>query len=329
MHDPYEEIMDVGQPVPVVSWELGSTVASAGDSVSFKGKYYTDKDHTPDHAEVWALVTKAETAAATLKLTPNYSYTKSVSLTDTVRNSILDTYAHSRATWNGHEYELNAKFPTSSTLKSISWGNISTWDQATFDSYYPASFQEEFVSDVIKTLTKDSTYYADLRSVYINYDFTEDQINGVVAKYPQLNTNGELNNLSDLKNRSDIWYVNESKVVGKYYTEVVNGVTIYHEVALDYAGSETLYDVYDSSPWVFSRYDDNVGGTVTAVRSQYMPLFKDLISLIPFTDWIYDTSEKAYAVSFSRAYTLGLTFRVIDTVGNIGRTTDVLSVSLN
>lgn len=111
---------------------------------------------------------------------------------------------------------------------------------------------------------------------------------------------------------------------------MVNGTTVYHEVPLDYSASGVnLYDVYDSSPWVFSRYDDNVGGTVTAVRSEYMPVFKSLISLIPFTDWIYDTSEKAYAVTFGRTYTLGLTFRVIDTVGNVGKTTDSLSVTLN
>lgn len=83
-------------------------------------------------------------------------------------------------------------------------------------------------------------------------------------------------------------------MVGKYYITVENGVTVYHEIGLDEQAPEgvTLYDVYESSPWVFCRYDDNVGGPVTAVRSNYMPLFKDLISTIPFTAWIYNSVEK-------------------------------------
>ena len=68
MHDPYGDIMKVGQSLPTVSWELGSSVATAGDSVSFKGKYYTDSEHTPDHSEVWALVAQSESAEATLSL---------------------------------------------------------------------------------------------------------------------------------------------------------------------------------------------------------------------------------------------------------------------
>ena len=74
--------------------------------------------------------------------------------------------------------------------------------------------------------------------------------------------------------------------------------------------SKTYYDVYKSSPWVFCRYDDNTGGVVTAVRDEYMLVFKDLISLIPFTDW-----------DFSRKYSLNLVFKVFDTEGHCGYTT--------
>ena len=116
-----------------------------------------------------------------------------------------------------------------------------------------------------------------------------------------------------------------------YPFTVENGVTVYHEIGLDEQAPEcvTLYDVYESSPWVFCRYDDNVGGPVTAVRSNYMPLFKDLISLIPFTSWIYDSAEKVYTVNYARSYTLGVTFKVVDTVGNVGYTTDKMEVTLN
>lgn len=68
-NDPFSDIMDAGQPVPTVSWSVGSTVAAAGDSIEISGKYYTDKDHTPDHSEVWETVVLNETAAATVGLT--------------------------------------------------------------------------------------------------------------------------------------------------------------------------------------------------------------------------------------------------------------------
>ena len=32
-NDPFSDIMDAGQPVPTVTWSVGSTVAAAGDSI--------------------------------------------------------------------------------------------------------------------------------------------------------------------------------------------------------------------------------------------------------------------------------------------------------
>lgn len=140
---------------------------------------------------------QTESAAATLKLTSSLAYTLTVANVDTVRASqVIATYPHSQAVFNGYEFELNAKFPTSQTLKSLTWANIGTWDQAKFDQYFPEGFEEEFTAKVIDYLTKDSLYYNDLRHVYVNYEFSVDQINSVIAKYPQLNTNGELNCLA-------------------------------------------------------------------------------------------------------------------------------------
>ena len=341
MHDPYGDIMEAGPSLPTVSWELESTVVNAGDSVAFKGKYYSDADHTPDHSEVFALVSQSESAAVTLKLTSSYAYTQTVTSSDTIRMSqLVASYPHSMATWNGHEFEVNVKFPTSQTLKTLSWSNISEWDQTAeerFNSYYPETFKSDFLNTVITTLTQDSTYYNDLRHVYVNYEFTLDQINSVISKYPSLNANGELSQLllTDTGEKSDIWPADiddsEENIVGKYYIEQVDGVGVYREVPVDYVAPEgvQLYDVYGTSPWLFCRYDDNVGGTVTTVRANYMPVFKDLISLIPFEDWIYDSAEGVYTVVFSRSYSLGVTFRVVDTDGNVGYTTDPMTVTLN
>lgn len=354
-HDPFEDVVTLGQAVPTVNWALGSTVANAGDSVAFEGKYYTDKEHTPDHAEVWSNVVVTESAAATLGLTQSLKYTQTVNTVDTVRTSqVVASYPHSMAKWDGYEFVLNAKFPTSVTLKSVKWTNIAEWDQKNrFDSYYPADFMSSFTAKVNDYLTKDSTYYNDLRHVYVNYAFTLNQIQEVISKYPQLPGLDKLL-LEDAGQKSDAWYtkitVESGKeevenVVGYYYLELVGDVNVYREVALDdpkletvdgkqyYNVSETLkvpaYKVYESSPWVFCRYDDNRGEVIATVRGNYMPVFKDLIALIPFTDWIYNSADKVYSVTFDRKYSLGVVFKVVDTVGNVGYTTEVKEVSLN
>lgn len=353
-HDPFEDVVTPGQAVPTVNWALGSTVANAGDSVAFEGKYYTDKEHTPDHAEVWSNVVVTESAAATLGLTQSLKYTQTVNTVDTVRTSqVVASYPHSMAKWDGYEFVLNAKFPTSVTLKSVKWTNIAEWNQNRFDSYYPADFMSSFTAKVNDYLTKDSTYYNDLRHVYVNYAFTLNQIQEVISKYPQLTGLDKLL-LEDAGQKSDAWYtkitVESGKeevenVVGYYYLELVGDVNVYREVALDdpkletvdgkqfYNVSETLkvpaYKVYESSPWVFCRYDDNRGEVIATVRGNYMPVFKDLIALIPFTDWIYNSVDKVYSVTFDRKYSLGVVFKVVDTVGNVGYTTEVKEVSLN
>lgn len=323
-NDPYADIMDVGQAVPTVTWSVGSTVANAGDSIEISGKYYTDKDHTPDHSEVWETVVLSETAEATVGLTSSLKYKQSEPVTDTVRTSMSASFPHSMATWNGHEWQLDAKIPTSQTLKAVKWQSPASWDQSKFDSYYSATFAETFVNKVIDYLTKDNTYYSDLRLVYVNYAFTAEQIKSVIANYPSLDQTALASLvLTETGDKSDIWYTDATTVAGKYYTEIVDGQTVYHEVATADAtdSSKTYYDVYKSSPWVFCRYDDNTGGVVTEVRDEYMPVFKALIALIPFTDWIYNSSDKCYNVDFTRSYSLKLVYKVYDTNGNVGYTT--------
>ena len=87
--------------------------------------------------------------------------------------------------------------------------------------------------------------------------------------------------------------------------------------------------VYKSAFWLFSRYSDDTGGKITTVRRQYMPYFKSMLETIPFTSWIYNTADKAYTVNFNRTYFLEPQFRVYDTDGKVGVTTDNKEVTLN
>lgn len=331
VHDPFADQVDFGQILPTVSWELGSSVAKAGSDVSFKGKYYTTaEDATIDHSEVWAMVVRSESAAATLKLVSSPAYTKTVNSTDTVRSSqMVQSYPHSAAKWDGYEYVLDASFSTSRTLGPISWNDAAAWDNDQFNMYYPASFKQEFNETVVNYLTKDSTYYNSLRQVYLNYDFTAEQFEQINAQFASAGIALPTVTGSD---KEDTWFTN-TEVIDHYYYETVadNGVKTINEIAKeeDAPSGVKTYPVYKSSPWVLCRYSDDTGGAITYVRHEYMPLWKALIQLIPFEDWIYNSSDKVYSVDFTRKYNLVPQFKVYDTKGKVGTDTDSKSIDLN
>ena len=325
IHDPFADNMEIGQVVPTVSWEL-SDVAKAGGYVYFKAKYYTSAEHSIDHSEVWGLVTRTTSAAATCRLTTSLSYTKTVNSTDTVRTDVkLASYPHNKAEWDGHEYVLNDSFPTSRTLAPQTWAAPTTWDEEKFNQYYPSTFKKEFVDHMITYLTRDSVYYNDIRNIYINYDFTAEQFEALNAKYgvsfPTVTETGD---------KSDAWYTTND-VDHYYYETVENGVTTIHEInsQSEAPSGAKVYEIYKSSPWIMCRFSDNTGGRITYIRHEYMPYWKELISSIPFEDWIYDSAEKSYAVNFNRSYSLLPEFRVYDNNGKYGKTTDNKEVSIN
>ena len=327
IHDPFADNGELGQVLPTVDWEQGSTVIKAGRYATFKGKYYTTGDKAIDHSEVWCLIKREQTATATSKLTTSLAYTKNYSLTDTVRSSqMVASYPHSKAVWDGYEYVLTDSFPTSRTLAPVAWVNPEVWDQEKFDSYYPSTFQDEFMAYMVNALTRDSTYYNDLRNVYINYDFPAELFEQLNAQYGI-----DFPTETASADKSNAWYTND--VVDHYYYITVgeDGAAVYHEIATqdDAPAGVTVQPVYESAFWLFSRYSDDTGGKITSVRRQYMPYFKSMLETIPFTSWIYNTADKVYTVNFNRTYYLEPQFRVYDTDGKMGATTDNKEVTLN
>ena len=327
VHDPFADNMELGQVVPTVSWEH-SNVGKAGGFVNFKAKYYTSDDHTIDHCEVWGLVTRTTEASATCRLTTSLSYTKTVSSTDTVRNYVkYASYPHSKAEWDGHEYVLVDSFPVSATLAPVNWVEPDDFDEERFDMYYPATFKQEFVDHVVNYLTRDSTYYNDLRNIYINYDFTAQQFEQLNAKYGV-----SIPTETESGNKSDLWFVNPDVVDHYYYITVDDaGVKTEHEIATpDQApAGVNVYDVYQSCAWVYSRYSDDTGGRITSVRKEYMPYWKDLISQIPFQDWIFNQGTNKYTIVFTRSYILYPVFQVYDETGKMGKDTETKAINLN
>jgi hypothetical protein len=326
VHDPFADNMEIGIVLPTVSWEQSSVTIKAGNYAGFKAMYYTSSENEIDHCAVWALSKRTDEAAATSRLTTSLSYTKTITTVDTVRRQEMATYPHSKAVWDGYEYVLADSFPTSKTMEPKSWSNPEQWDEAKFKEYYPPTFKEEFCAYLIKALTKDSTYYNDLRSIYINYDFTQEQFEALNAKYnvnfPTVTESGE---------KSDAWFTTD-EIDHYYYVTVDNGVTTIHEIPTQEQAPSgvNVYQVYKSSPWLICRYSDDTGGKITNVRREYMPYWKELLEQIPFTAWIYNTAEKTYSVNFSRTYTLNPDFRVYDkATGKAGVTSDNKEISLN
>lgn len=327
INDPFADNMDIGQVVPTVSWEL-SDVAKAGGHVNFRAKYYTSDEHTIDHSEVWGLVTRTTEAAATCRLTTSLSYTKTVSNTDTVRTfTLFASYPHSKAEWDGHEYVLVDSFPISATMAPVAWVEPKEFDEDRFNMYYPVTFQQEFTDHVIEYLTRDSVYYNDIRNIYINYNFTAEQFEAINAKY---GTN--LPTETESGNKSDLWFVNANVVDHYYYITVDEaGVKVEHEISTPEEAPEgvNVFEVYQSSEWVYSRYSDDTGGRITSIRPQYMKAFKELLEQIPFKDWIYNSGENSYSINFSRQYILYPSFRVFDESGKMGKDTETKAIKLN
>ncbi|MCC8037219.1 MAG: hypothetical protein LIP02_03665 [Bacteroidales bacterium] len=357
-HDPIPDQMEIGVEVPTCYWSVGSTACKAGESFTFTGKYYTATDRVPHHSEVWYAVTKAESAAATVKLAGSaLSYTKTVTLNDTVRESqSIAVFYHSEDLWNGYEYEVTGEVPTSSTLGPVDWKEVVEWDEDNFKQYYPEGFDTEFKAEVIAYLTNDSTYINSLRTVYINYAFTNEQFAAINSKYGiSLPTDIE-NDPEDLgkaiEQKGNYWYTtteaSDDKITGYYYKTVdANGNTIVVELGNDssvtkdddgnyWKGEQRCFPVYDSCAWVFCRYDDDAGSIVNSVRPKWMEGFKELLTVISFPEWIYDSTNSFYTVEFSRSYSLDAKFKVYDrdpknadAASRVGVAADVRTITLN
>lgn len=345
--DILDGIVDAGQEVPTAYWEVGSTACKAGESFTFQGKYTVSPGKTVKYSEVWYRVDRDESAAATVKLAgAALSYTKTYSSTDNMRAyQPVVRFDHSQAEFDGYEYVIKGEIPVSRTLSPVSWIDAESWDQERFDSYYPQGFADEFCKEVVEYLTKDSTYYNSLRTVYINYPFSNELVKEVNAKHnvslpDDINLDQEDGGSAD---KSDLWFsTTEAKndaIVGYYYFELVNGNNVVHEIAKDaptfnedgtitYNGA-SCYPVYKSSPWVFCRYNDDLGAIISTVRAQYMPAFIDMLNTITFQDWIYDSANKVYKVEFSRKYSLESQFRVYDNNGEEGIANDRRVITIN
>lgn len=337
-NDPFADHLEIGQRVPTCYWEVGSTTCKAGGYFSFKGQYYTEDGHTPSHSEVWYNVARTDEGSATAKIAGSgFAFTKQINETDTVRTDLsILRFEHSLAIWDGYEFVLTDSVPVSETLTPVSWNSPADWDAEVknFNAYFPAEFAKQF-EETADSLIVTNSNYASLRYLYINRQFDTQKFDSITG----LNTTEEIKNHKDYNPedpqsiatiKSQLWYDFDNpktsgktpEVIGYYYTTIdENGDPVYHFVDLEYEAQEgqKLQPRYESAPWVFSRYDDDLGAVVSTVLPEYIPAFTQaLVEPITFAEWIYSDSDKKYIISFKRSYFLNANFRVFDTEGNVG-----------
>ncbi len=338
-HDIIASTGELGQEVPAANWAPSSTVCKAGESFGFLGKYTTNTAAglNPDRSEVWYQIVSSEAISISCKL-GGVAYSLPVSKTDTVRSyQSMAVFPHSMATWeNMREWHISGSVPVSRTLSPVKWADIEVWDQANFDAYCKSiqgnvdpeeTLEKQFLGTVIGYLTNESTadsYYNNLRSIYLNYDFTNEQFAEV-----------GLPEVAEGQDKSDIWKTDATKVVG-YYRNVIVGeatqmeyLTAEQYEALSDDDKKGVYPYYKAAEWLFCRYDDNAGAVLTSVKPEWLPKFRALLEKISFPEWIYDTANSCYKVDFSRNYSLNAQFRVYDNRGNEGRAYDIYTISIN
>lgn len=379
MNDPVANNAEIGQRVPTCYWEVGSTTCKAGDYFSFKGKYYTEDGHTPVRSEVWYNVKREDYFEATAQL-GGLKYSKAVTITEEMRsNQCISQYDHSKAIWTvsdsvfdtsetgeyGYQWMIIDSVPVSETLIPVMWSRPVVWEaeeMKNFGAYAPDGFAEEFEHHMDSVIVLDANY-ENLRRVYTNHPFTNEQIEAVnaacgvklplmdPAEYdvtdPQSLVTYKSKLWFDYSNYSEMKMVSgkltevaaHTEIVGYYY--VVPGTTDqYVEVTADeivtndkgdyLKSDETIpvYAVYGSAPWVFSRRDYNSGQVVSTVRPEYISAFGMLVSYVTFPEWIYSSTD-GYVVSFTRGYLLDATFKVIDESGNEGVAYNKFTISVN
>ncbi len=356
-NDPFADHLEIGQRVPTCYWEVGSTTCKAGEYFLFKGQYYTEDGHTPSHSEVWYNVTRTDEASATAKIAgPGFSITKSYLVNDTVRTDLpAGRFDHSLAVWDEYQFVLIDSVQVSETLSPVAWNFPVDWksEEKNFNAYFAPDFAEDFEKNVDTLILKDS-YYGSLRYLYINRKFDTKLFDSLTG----LNTTEDIQNHKDydandenslVTVKSALWYDYDNmggktaKVVRYYYTVIdEKGKEKYIEVKEDevyeqngayilHADSTTrTYAVYDSAPWVFSRFDDDLGAVVSSVREEYIPAFSEaLVKPITFDEWIYSNSDKNHSIMFNRKYLLNAKFKVYDTEGNIGVAHTTYPININ
>jgi len=172
INDPIDNVVRVGQVAPHVYWELPSNSVTAGAPVSFYAQYYTVGDAKVDRLEVWYDVNENISKVVTCPLVTTFKYSVSSSSTVLSREfQKIAGYDHLESNWSALKkaYILDTVFPTSSTLRTVEWKEVKTFDETKFNAYFPAGFATQFKDSMYKMLK-----VADFRKIMVSLSLMTD-----------------------------------------------------------------------------------------------------------------------------------------------------------
>lgn len=163
-YDFIDDITRVSYQAPHVYWELPSSSAKAGDSVLFKAQYYTTGPGIKS-LEVWYNITENIKMEVSCPLVSSFTYKVSVNSSELSRQLMkIAEYTHQQSNWvpDLRTYVLNAKFPTSRTLRMVEWKLPEQFDQEKFDQLFPDTFITSFRTNLYEKMN-----VSDLRKMMV------------------------------------------------------------------------------------------------------------------------------------------------------------------
>lgn len=147
VNDQLGDLTQVGQVAPHVQWDLQSSTVKAGNPVPFAAQYYSSVNREIIRSEVWYNVVEniQTTIASPWMRTFTYSFVEASSEQLRIAQKIA-TYQHDPAMWDidRKAFQLNTTFPTSNTLRPISWTEVESFESDKFNLYFGESFAAEF-----------------------------------------------------------------------------------------------------------------------------------------------------------------------------------------
>lgn len=173
-HDPMDDWAGIGHVTPTTYWEIPSTTITAGNNVAFTAQFYSSENIPIDHMEAWYDVNEYITLEATC---PNvtFVYTKNLETTSLVREfQKIASYEFKEEYWNTGKraYMVTSSFPTSNTLKTVEWVEVTEFDQEKYTSLFPDTFATVFQRDLYTELEKNEKI-SDLRMLMVGLGVME------------------------------------------------------------------------------------------------------------------------------------------------------------
>ena len=159
VNDSLDDVINVGEFVPTVYWDLPGNEVVAGDSVEFTAQYYSTLAKSEiTTVEAWYSIDQKTELTATCPLFTSTGLSFVMQSEADVENARplqqIMSYANSEALWNESKrcYIMTRKFPVSFTLNTSTWGNQKEFDNETFYKYFPSGFLELFRDSLYKKM---------------------------------------------------------------------------------------------------------------------------------------------------------------------------------